>query len=199
MRTKIVTLTTVIFALLFPSINAFTQQPISPQSKEYLSKINPKVQLKENSWLKIVNEFVIEESPEQYYSKIYDDDKLRKDSIKRASSKIFKTLYVDIQFLKPCNATKLKGSHPLSIFDITSPEWIDIVISKFRCDYRLKVFVTFFSSEGNEIKTGGIYPIALWTDSLHIKRKTEMLPGEKIQVSFLIPEEVKYWHVWVPM
>lgn len=75
---------------------------------------------------------------------------------------------------------------------------MDVLVPRFRCDYRLKVFVTFFTKDGNEIETEGVIPYALKINSYSSKRKTEMLPGEIIQVFFSIPEGAKFWYVWVP-
>jgi hypothetical protein len=74
----------------------------------------------------------------------------------------------------------------------------DIALPKFRCDYRIKVFATFFSSKGYEMETVGEIPYALLTDSFSQARKTEMLPGENSFVTFVIPESAASWKVWVP-
>lgn len=68
----------------------------------------------------------------------------------------------------------------------------------FRCDYRIKVFVTFYSSKGYEVETNGEIPIALKNDSYPNGRKIEMLPGENTYITFHIPDEADSWHVWVP-
>jgi hypothetical protein len=72
----------------------------------------------------------------------------------------------------------------------------DMTVPEFRCDYRIKVFATFFSVGGYEIKTDGSIPIALWISQS--KRKKEMLPGESTYVTFLIPDNAVSWKVWVP-
>jgi hypothetical protein len=72
----------------------------------------------------------------------------------------------------------------------------DMLVPIFRCDYRIKVFATFFSAGGYEIKTDGSIPIALWISEN--KRKKEMLPGETTYVSFLIPDDAESWKVWLP-
>jgi hypothetical protein len=74
----------------------------------------------------------------------------------------------------------------------------DLTVPVFRCNYRDKVFVSFYSAKGDEIETVGDYPIAYWIDSNRTKRKTEMLPGETTYVTFLIPDSAKSWKIWVP-
>jgi hypothetical protein len=74
----------------------------------------------------------------------------------------------------------------------------DIELPRFRCDYRLRIFVTFLTKEGLEIKTMDEIPYALLLDGNSGKRKTEMLPGERMYVTFLIPDKAKSWKVWVP-
>jgi len=75
---------------------------------------------------------------------------------------------------------------------------IDMTVPKFRCDYRIKAFATFYSSKGFEVKTIGEIPIALIKDSYSTSRKTEMLPGENTYVTFHIPDDADSWNVWVP-
>jgi hypothetical protein len=72
----------------------------------------------------------------------------------------------------------------------------DILVPKFRCDYRVKVFATFFYADGHEIETDGDIPIALRIREN--QRKEEMLPGETTYVTFLIPDKAVSWEVWVP-
>ncbi len=190
-----------LFLIMILSINSFAEKPTSPEGNNYLDKINPDVQVQDNGWLKIFDEFKEIKTPEEYWrDKTISDETHRESLIKSESARvvIHRTLNVKIQFLKPCIATKLKKSDPFQIFDIGSPDWIDIFVPKFRCDYRFKVFVTFFSSDGIESETKSTYPLALWTDSLLNKRKTEMFPGEKKWVSFYpIPSNATSWYVWL--
>jgi len=194
-----------------------------PLGKKYLDKINPEVQLQDNGWIKIINQFV-EEHPNKTLQNIG-----------------VKQLTVKIQFLKACKATRLKFDFGRKFVDKTplSPEEHaffllkigaatsksdeermqsykmyekyceqngidaiefanDVIIPKFRCDYRTKVFVTFFAKDGREIKTASKIPFAMLIDSSSNERKTEMLPGEKTYVFFLIPTNAVSWHVWVP-
>jgi len=75
---------------------------------------------------------------------------------------------------------------------------IDVNLPRYKCDYRNKVFASFYSAAGYEIETKGEFPTAYWTDSNRTKRKIEMLPGETTYVTMYIPDEVKSWKVWVP-
>jgi len=188
--------------------------------------INPDVQLQENGWLKIVDKYVQELRPEEYYKENYKPD-LHKKNIRR--------LIVKLQFLQPCAATTKKQFDFSKEFDEPplSPEaqayfllllsgkakkdspseserlyeeyktycgkigvdpiefLMDVSILRFKCDYRTKVFVTFFSKNGQEIETEGMHPIANF-------EKTEMVPGEMLLLPFLIPEEAVSWYPWVP-
>jgi hypothetical protein len=196
---------------------------IIPVGKKYLSKINPEVQLQDNGWIKIVNQFVGESSN------------------KTLRPLGFKELTVKIQFLKPCKATRLKfdisekfmDKRPLSPEEqaffllklgvVTSKNdeerikfykiyekyckqngidafefYLDVAVPKFRCDYRIKVFVTFFAKDGCEIETDSAIPFAMLIDSSSNKRKTEMLPGEKTYVTFIVPGNAVSWYIWVP-
>lgn len=83
--------------VILPSIG---QSSVIPLRKEHLSSINPDVQLQDNGWIRIVNQFVKEQTPEEYFRKEKDDPIL-----KSFKGKIFKQLHVKIQFLKPCKAT----------------------------------------------------------------------------------------------
>ncbi|MBU0767549.1 MAG: hypothetical protein ABIJ25_05520 [Pseudomonadota bacterium] len=102
-------------------------------------------------------------------------------------------LRVNLQFLRPCVAKTDPENIEDNLFGWGS------MLPRFRCDYRFKVFATFYSVEGSELKTEGQYPIAYWIDkSKDAKRKTEMLPGEKTSLTFMTPYEAKSWKVWVP-
>jgi len=83
--------------------------------------------------------------------------------------------------------------------------WQDLYLPRFRCDNKLKVFVSFFSA-GVEIKTEGEIPIAYLINKANDKltnlgeenRKTLMVSGERTYLTFSIPDEAKSWEVWVP-
>lgn len=66
----------------------------------------------------------------------------------------------------------------------------DYMLRRFHCDYRMKIFVSFYSSEGLEIETRGVYDAA--------KKLDEISPGET-DYTFLsvIPENATSWKVWV--
>lgn len=76
--------------------------------------------------------------------------------------------------------------------------YMDISVTRYRCDYKIKVFTTFFAKEGYEIRTEGDIPLAQKIDSYSENRKTVMLPGETLWLSFIIPDDAVYWYVWVP-
>jgi hypothetical protein len=69
-------------------------------------EINPAVQLQNNGWLRIVDQYVAEYSPEEFYKGDEQLIKMHKESVKMgiAREKI-RELNVRIQFLKPCIAT----------------------------------------------------------------------------------------------
>ena len=206
--------------------------------------------VKENEWIKIVDNFVQELTPEEFY-KVGPDAPLAKLS----KGKVFKKLYVEIEFLKPCTATTLfpeisekwqrEVDENMRRYDrnpklkpVMSPrsqaffmiqlanhaaregkdfqgvlkEYTDfcekngidphkfqndLYLPQFRCDNRIKVFVTFIS-KGIEIETNGEIPFAYLMNDKSTDRKTEMVSGERTYVSFMMPEEAESWEVWVP-
>lgn len=212
---------------------------LKAEIKEYLSGKNKisDVRLQENGWIRIVDHFVENLTPEAFYGGADDPMvKIHKDMVTQGmiNEDIIRKLHIKIEFLKPCNATTRmdtinekplskieedivvglllstaaiktgneKGSNKViaellrKYPDDYGRIAIDMIGPIFRCDYRIKVFATFFSAGGYEIKTDGSIPIALWLSEN--KRKTEMLPGETTYVTFLIPDKAKSWKVWVP-
>ena len=180
--------------------------------KKYLSgqKKGDDARVQENGWIRIIDHFVENLTPEEFY-KVGPDHPLAK------MDKAFKKLWVQIEFLKPCTASTLfreiseqygkewdKSFNDYAKYKITgrglSPKstaflmlqlskmpsadtaerragiWNeyeahcekhgiapyefmnDLYLPRFRCDDRLKVFVTFLSA-GGELKTEGIIPI----------------------------------------
>ena len=227
-------------AVYIAKLSSVDKASVTPLSKEYLSKINPEVQLQDNGWIRIVSTFTEKLTAEEFYGKNlpigFDNKEIDKE-------KIIKRLHVTIQFLKPCVASTLrpdlskefedhlKTGHPESPkaiafgilvlgvngteeervdnfraytqyckkVGIDSYEFLeDISLPKFRCDYRIKVFVTFFVKKGYELKTDSVIPWAMLIESSSNKRKTEMLPGEKTSVTFIVPDNAEFWYVWVP-
>ena len=69
------------------------------------------------------------------------------------------------------------------------------ILSKFRCNYRLKVFVTFYSKNGVEIETEDTLPSAQFVNDV---LKNVMVPGERMWILFFIPDNAESWKVWVP-
>jgi len=69
-------------------------------------EINPKVQLQDNGWLKIVDQYIEEFTPEEYYKGNEQMIKMYKDQVKQGLEREkIRMLNVKIQFLKPCIAT----------------------------------------------------------------------------------------------
>ncbi len=173
---------------------------LSVESEPYLSGINSKVQVKENEWIQIIDEFVIKQTPEEWYSQglnktLSKDTRDKLIEYDKKIGKIYRTHYTQIQFLQPCSATIIKSGDSIKDFQNITDFNLDYVVPKFRCDSRLKVFITYFSSDGSEIKTEGDFPLALKLDDN--SRKTEMIPGEKQYITHFIPDDVVYWYVWV--
>lgn len=97
---------------------------------------------------------------------------------------------VEVQFLKPCIASydeEQKGG-----------DFLDSLYLKFKCNYRFKVFATFFDENGFEIETVGEYLPVLYSTDRSYKIETEMVPGEKRNKFFSIPSQAKSWQAWVP-
>lgn len=70
--------------------------------------------------------------------------------------------------------------------------------SKFDCDYRTTVFVTFYDSRGIKIDEQKKIPTAPLSSKFDTERKLEMLPGESMTMNFAIPGEAASWKIWVP-
>ena len=205
------------------------QTEIKAVIRNYLEGKKSEVRLKDNGWIRILD--------------AYEGD----DPLMKKVNAQLRTLYVTIQFLKPCTATtryneiveengeRLKKGLPynaegqallfLNVAAIASRDseeekarsirdeyrqlceksgidpyefMSDVLTPKFRCNYRNKVFVTFYNSKGYEIDTIGQLPMAYWTDHSHTKRKIEELPGQETYVKFIIPANAKSWNAWVP-
>ena len=78
----------------------------------------------------------------------------------------------------------------------------EYITPKFRCDYRLKVFLTAYSqrdSKKNESSTSGVFPVAPIIDKKlkQVSRKREVLSGETMWLTFSVTG-AKSWKVWVP-
>ena len=212
--------TFICFIFLSVTINAFA--------------IDDDVRLQDNGWLRIISQFVEEQTPEEFFKKEKDDPRLG-----LFKGEMFRTLHIKIQFLKPCKATtrdeEWKKRNP-DVFDSADEEAImivtkglmgrlqqegkkkeaeevavdmakrypnfldDYILPHFRCDYRIKVFATFYSSKGYEIETQGKIPNALLINVNEFSEewKTEMLLGETTDVPFIIPDDATTWKVWVP-
>lgn len=238
------------------TIEGFVEpKELRAEIKEYLSGKNKisDVRLQENGWIRIVDHFVENLTPEEFYGVSADDPKvkMRKDMVTQGmiNEDIYRRLHIKIEFLKPCVADTRreeisKGRRDEAGFSLSTEGkallylglaglatskaktesekkdaqkvytefqefctregidpfqfLIDVEVLLYKCDYRNKVFVSFYSAAGYEIETRGQYPIAYWIDSNRTKRKIEILPGETAYVTTLIFDEAKSWKVWVP-
>lgn len=171
-----------------------------------MAQINPQVQLKQNDWVKIVDVRRIKQSAEEFYRATGGGD-----IPKYMKGKIVEYIEVKIQFLKHCMASKKESPESRSCADDRNtlediekcfewmdksglpgrPEAIDYAYPHYRCDYRAKVFVTYFDSSRDEILTKGEFVVGC--------ERCEIYPGEYATVSiFNIPENTSSWYVWVP-
>jgi hypothetical protein len=172
-------------------------------------QINTQIQVQDNGWIKILNHYVESETYEEWYREMGFGNPLEKDN-----DKVIRQLYVFVQFLKPCIATKNQSAFEEKedmYFDEISAEfreetqYDDYMFYKFKCDYRNKVFVTFFTKEGVGIETRGEYPVAKliapgneWYKLNPQTYQTNMFPGEKTSITFFqIPENAAHWYVWL--
>jgi hypothetical protein len=168
------------------------QTSVMPIGNKYMNKINTEVQVQSNSWLKIIDYYIETETRAEFYERVNMDVELTEYDKKE----ILRWLNVNIQFLKPCQATiKKAATIEEALKEIMNTEY---QVPMFRCDYRTKVFITYFNKKGHEIKTEGNFPVALRLNSFSDKRQTIMVPGEKTHVTFRVPNDATDWYVWVP-
>ena len=169
--------------------------------------INKDVQLKDNGFVKIINE-EYEELTEKDVYEIEIRHGIKSEPPKYPNQVYASYINIKIQFLKPCIASineeenlrwkkwmenLMDGKKYIGI----EPSVTDALIPKYYCDYRAKVFTTFFSIDGKEIKTIGQY-ITVAKDSYNNKSKMEILPGESVHTSFIVPKGAAYYYAWVP-
>ena len=132
--------------------------------------------------------------------------KLLSDKIKEASSKAEIDKYTGILiyiwgYAELSKSGKKKEMEEFRVKVLESMPDLDKIMEeyyffpKFKCDYRTKVFVTFYNSLGVEVKTAEQVPIAYWKDE---ERKIEILPGETTYVTFIIPDGATSWDIWLP-
>jgi len=170
-------------------------------------QINKDVQLKDNGYVKIIKE-EYEELTEKDVYEIEKRNGINAEPPKYPNQVYARYINIKIQFLKPCAAsineeenTKWKmwmenlmdGKKYIGI----EPSVTDAFIPKYYCDYRAKVFTTFFSLDGKEIRTIGQY-VSVSKDSYNNKYKMEILPGESTHTSFVVPKGAAYYYTWVP-
>lgn len=212
-----------LFSTLLPISTYSEESNIASRKLPYLKNINSDVQLKDNGWIKILEENSYLITPEQYYKNITDDESKIEEYAKtrRSIAKYFghdenyRIIYVKIQFLNYCKASvdeyevakhkkewddafdrfeKMLNKKPAKEIDVVG--WLDVNTPRFRCNYRTTLMTSFYSSTGEEVKTEKYIPIAKWeTDK---KRKEEMLPGETMTIPITVPDKAGYWYVWVP-
>ena len=147
-----------------------------------------KVRLKDNGWIKIL---------EQHKEEKFDE---------RLGFKVW-YLHVKILFLKYCKAS-LKKSRARELPPDASPnekaeaigkdmaDFDTSIFYRFRCNYRTTVCLTLYSSDGSEYDTLKVIPQAT-------KDRMEIFPGEIIWVTFvhtlfLDSKKPVSWQIWVP-
>lgn len=206
MNSKIILFALSIFGLSFFShglpVYALDMQKITDQ-------INTEMQVQDNGWMKILDHFVESKPYEGWNHELdlgYPFEKKKNKSVRH--------LHVTIQFLKPCIATRKQSAFEQeegTSFDEKSEEfreetqYNDYMFYKFRCDYKNKVFVTFFTKEGVGIETRGEYPDAklIASDSEWYKLdptmyQTQIFAGDQTSIIFFqIPDNAAHWHVWL--
>lgn len=167
------------------------------------------LRLQDNNWLRIIDKFLLKETPEEFHKQILNLAKVAKDektiellgkTIKEETEqgKVYRTLAVEIQFLKPCKATvpdreNDEFSELKTGDDIKAPELYEPLY--FKCNYRLKVFATFYSKNGVELETKDTLLSAKYVNNI---LKDMVVPGERMWISFFIPDNAESWKVWVP-
>jgi hypothetical protein len=166
------------------------------------------VRVQDNGWLRIIDVVLLKQTPEEYYEGALDrairyNNKESIETLKKTikseteRGEIYRSVGVKIEFLKPCTATfKLKDD------DISAPNELPVVFPRlaFRCNYRLKIFITYYSNNGVELGETFTIPFAPFAEDLwKEERKKEMIPGERIWVDFpLFNDAAAYWKVWLP-
>jgi hypothetical protein len=162
------------------------------------NKINQNVQLKENEWTKIVKDFYHEETIGEFN---------KKHGLKKMegpiNNELMRSVIVLVQFLKPCKATSKNDDLRSKYSDKSIPDYelggmfsLENMTPRYKCDYRTKIFVTFYDKSGVELDTIGSQPMAPFGEDE--KRKYEILPGEKVFDVFSVPSGAAYYYSWVP-
>lgn len=193
---------------------AFPGDFLKPLPPEYLKRVDLKVRRQENDWVKILQSFAFEQTPEEFYHKKSDD---RVVIVHKETAKVmgerenFRWLQVEVEFERYCMATKKKppegqlkkylGGDPKTTWElfwaeILSPD-IETIVPMFRCDDETEVFATFYDGGGKELSTKGALAFAYLIDEGLDRRKMEMFPGEKTYVWFSVPDKAVYWYEWV--
>lgn len=197
-----------------PGSLALSEDFLKPLPPQYLKRVDLKVRRQDNDWVKIIQSFAFEQTPEEFFHEGSDD---RTVIVRKQTARVmgerenFRWLQVEVRFLRHCTATKTKpredrfakyhGSDPKTTWelfwaDILSPD-IDSIIPAFRCDADAEVFATFYDQDGGELDTKGAFAYAYLVDADLDRRKMEMMPGETTYVWFSVPDEAVYWYEWV--
>jgi hypothetical protein len=151
------------------------------------AKINTSVQVKANSWMRIVDEAYKEESMEDFHRRI------SASCPEWLKGKLMRTVRVTVQFLRPCVASRGMSDDEATSRFLQDPVALmtnEEYFLSFRCADGLKIFCSYFSSKGVEIGTQGSFIRA-------IDGQKRVISGEKDSTVFVIPEEATQWYVWL--
>lgn len=211
---------------LFPSVTWCADEALIDPQETMKANKSVDVRVQDNEWLRIMDYFVEEKRmgemdkdfekipglkdviTKKLYVKILFlkqcKAKLLSDKMKEASSRAEMDKYIGIGIYITGYALlkteKEREEYRAKALEL-SPDLDKIIeeyylFPKFKCDYRIKVFATFYNSKGTEVKTDEQIPIAYWKDDR--ERKIEMLPGETTYVTFIIPDGATSWDIWLP-
>jgi len=76
----------------------------------------------------------------------------------------------------------------------TNPDLMSFSNPYYRCDYRFKIYCSFFDASGEELSTYSQFVLAGLVGN---QRKINVYPGEKDYTTFYIPHNAEYWYVWL--
>jgi hypothetical protein len=168
--------------------------------------INKDVQLKGNGWLTILGEEYSIVTEQIFYERMLRDGYKDFSKPKNPDDIVGKYIWVNVQFLKPCDASWDKeeesnfSKYMNAVIDGKKPP-VGLTgippLPYYKCDYRVKLFITFFGANGMEIKTEGQFINARGEKGTN-KYKLDMFPGEKTYGMFSVPENTAYYYTWVP-
>lgn len=210
MKNHVILFALILFATaLVTSASAIDPSMPIPLPKDAEQKrINKDVQFKENGWLKILSEEYEIQTEKDFYERALKSGQKNFPKPKNPDDISGRYLWVNVQFLKPCDATTDKEES-----NKWNKWWTDFLDGKststsyqpmpmipmphYKCDYRLKLFITFFNANGTEIKTEGEFINARGEEGTN-KYKMSIFPGEKTYGMFSVPDNTVYYYTWVP-